>query len=413
MGAFMQVIQLPLSKSILIRKLFINYIYFNEIVRIKTKVPEDIRIVFRNLLLMRSASQRKDNQLVTIDVKDCGAAFRFFAALLACTEGRWLLTGTERLLQRPIAPLVEALNSIGADIKKLENGFLICGKRISAEKIETDTTESSQFLTAILLISKKIGLRKISLKNDFRPSFSYVALTCEMLRRVGTETLVGKSEIGISYRNLQRMPLPDEADWSVAAFWYAAARLTGRSFCLARLNVHSAQPDRNLITIFEMFGVRTKAVPNGIFISPDFYAVKGKLRLDLRDNPDLAPVICAMTVLLRQPAEITGLETLNQKESKRLHVLKEELQQFADIQIIGSGTLDINPKDKLPKTSEKLFFDSHRDHRMVMAFSLFNFFYDVEINGFSSVKKSYPEFKIQIDKILSLQSFNQMFNQNQ
>ena len=406
----MQVIQLPLSKSILIRKLFINYIYFNEIVRIKTKVPEDIRIVFRNLLLIKNAVQRKDNQTVTIDVKDCGAAFRFFAALLACTEGRWLLTGTERLLQRPIAPLVEALNSIGADIKKLENGFLICEKEILAEKIETDTTESSQFLTAILLISKKIGLKNIILKNDFRPSFSYVALTCEMLRRVGIETFMEKTGIGISYRNHQRMPLPDEADWSAAAFWYAAARLTGRSFCLARLNVHSAQPDRNLIIIFEMFGVRTKVIPNGICISPDSYAVKEKLRLNLRDNPDLAPVICAMTVLLRQPAEITGLETLNQKESKRLQVLKDELSRFADIAIIGGSTLEIAPAATFPEKESSLSFDSHNDHRMVMAFSLFNFFYDVEINGFSSVKKSYPEFKIQIDKILSLQSFNQMFN---
>ena len=409
----MQVIQLPLSKSILIRKLFINYIYFNEIVQIKSKVPEDIKIVFRNLLLMRSVSQRKDNQLVTIDIKDCGAAFRFFTALLACTEGRWLLTGTERLLQRPIAPLVEALNSIGADIKKLENGFLICGKEILAEKIETDTTESSQFLTAILLISKKIGLKNIILKNDFRPSFSYVALTCEMLSRVGIETFMEKTGIGISYRNHQRMSFPDEADWSAAAFWYAAARLTERSFCLARLNANSAQPDRNIITIFEMFGVRTKAVPNGIFISPDSYAVKGKLRLDLRDNPDLAPVICAMTVLLRQPAEITGLETLNQKESKRLQVLQNELSLFADIAIIGGSTLEIAPAATFPEKESSLSFDSHNDHRMVMAFSLFNFFYDVEINGFSSVKKSYPEFKIQIDKILSLQSFNQMFNQNQ
>ena len=389
----MQVVQLPVSKSILIRKLFIHYIYYNEIFPIKSKVPEDIKIVFRNLLLIKSAAQRKDKQTVTINVKDCGAACRFFTALLATTEGQWLVTGTPRLMQRPIIPLIDALNSIGAEIKTSENGLFIHGKKLSSEKIKIDTSLSSQFLTAILLISKKIGLKQIVLKSSFRPSFSYVELTRKMLDEIGICTSVADNIITVSCNTLNKKYFREEADWSAAAYWYAVSLITGKSLFLNDLSIKSAQPDRNIIKIFGQLGVETKGVRGGVVIcAKESDKKNGKTKFNLQDNPDIAPVLTTALTLLQKNSEISGLSTLNNKESKRLQVLKDELHEFAKIEIINNDILDITPEKSFPPHSKHLIFNSYNDHRMVMAFFLFSIFYDTEIKGFSSVRKSYPNF---------------------
>src|SRR5574344_532639 len=138
-----ELIEINRSKSILIRCLIANYIYNNAILDITDTDADDVKIVHRCLQAIRS--NIGSTTPITIDVKDCGAAYRFLLSTLAITPGNWFLTGTERLLQRPINPLVEALRRIQADIIQTGSGFYIQGKALKANKLFIDCSESSQF----------------------------------------------------------------------------------------------------------------------------------------------------------------------------------------------------------------------------------------------------------------------------
>lgn len=389
----MREIALPTSKSILIRKLFVNYLYFNEIDSIGTDIPEDVNIVFKNICFIKEKQCNKVS-VNKIDVGECGAAYRFFMALLSITEGDWLLTGTERLLQRPIRPLVDALKSVGADICESNQGWLIHGKNLQTEKIRIDASKSSQFVSALLIISGKINLKKIEITNNRQASKSYIYLTDSILEKIGIKISHKDKEIDIRRTALEKCEIEEEADWSAAAYWYAIAALTRQEFLLLNLKTESRQPDKRVAELFLPFGVASEQTERGILIRfLEKYSRKIPRTIDLSNNPDIAPVFTSFCALAGESVTLTGLSTLNDKESKRIDVLQEELSPFCRIDNIDNQKIVITPRQDKPLKGRELHFHSHGDHRMVMAFSLFSIYYNTEIQGFDSVKKSYPSFR--------------------
>ena len=369
------------SKSLLIRELIARFLYCRELVPVRSSDSEDVRVVHRSLSVVRDAAGSQD--AVTVDVGDCGAAFRFLMALLAVTEGEWLLTGTTHLLQRPVTPLVTALRTAGAAITPAPNGWHITGRPLHAETLTVDCALSSQFASALLLIGPKIGLKELKTLPATPPSAPYI----EMTRRVLDGVLSGT-------------PLRREADWSTAAFWYAFVRLSPDvdSLLLRDLRLDSQQGDFVISQIFSELWVSSKQKNEGVFIEkmPNLnqnFNRDFNLSLNLKSNPDLAPVLAVTAAMLGVQCTLTGLENLNLKESRRLDVLAQELAPFANVSV-EDGTLQIDGR-KMPSKGSGTPMDvhTHGDHRMVMAFSLLFFKYDVHLSDIECVRKSYPEFE--------------------
>ena len=370
-------IRLNDSKSLLVREMFARFLYCGESVPVHSADSEDVRVAHRCLEVVRNA--RASGYPVTVDAGDSGAVFRFMMALLAVTEGEWFLTGTPRLLQRPVTPLVTALHSVGAAIAPAPDGWLITGMPLHAETVTVDCSLSSQFASALLLIGPKIGLKELSILPESPSSEPYIGMT----RRVLDDVLSGAHP-------------RREADWSTAAFWYAFVRLSPNvdSLLLRDLQFDSIQGDVVISQIFNELGISSKQKDEGVFIEKtgglnhDF-----KFSLDLKHTPDLAPVLAVTAVMLGIPCSLSGLENLNLKESRRLDVLAQELAPFAHVSAEGSTLRIDGGKDVPDLSSEPFFVNTHGDHRMVMAFSLLSLKYDVYLSDIECVKKSYPEFE--------------------
>ena len=352
---------------------------------------------------------------VVVDVEDCGAAYRFLMPLLALTPGIWLLTGTPRLLQRPILPLVDVLRGIGADIGRLEEGWLILGKHrcsvetqciaslqrdnsivrpvetchgASLQSGETDTnsgdglsltidaSQSSQLASALVLAAPLLGLRTLHLTTTEIPSLPYLQMTLACMRDYPV-TVPGvsilKKNIGAS------------GDWSAALFWFAYARLHPENqYSLSPLTLDSIQGDSVICQWFNMLNLVISTKDLSVEIHAEPLIEMPKMVLDVRGNLDTVPVMAVLASLL--PADITfqNVHNLRLKESDRLQAIVTQLQPYADIElkgeelhIVGKGC----PADACP------VFDTHHDHRLAMAFLLFG--PNATLNDTDCLRKSY------------------------
>ena len=343
-------------------------------------LPEDsgdVHVVHRCLATVRGA--RSHYQPVTVDVRDGGAACRFLMAVLAVTEGEWLLTGTPRLLERPIEPLVHALTTAGAAIVRTDCGWLISGRPLHAESITVDCTLSSQFASALLLIGPKIGLKDLTILPATPPSEPYISLTRHVVSAV-----------------LADVPFRREADWSTAAFWYAFLLLSPEieELTLKNLRIDSVQGDVFTSFIFKELGVFSKQKDEGVLLQKNrCFKPDLNLYFNLESHPDLAPVLAVTAAMLPLSVTLDGLGNLNQKESRRLDALACELLPFATVEVSDGNTLRIRG-DKMGKSvSAPVVIHTHGDHRLVMAFSLLSLQYDVQLSDIECVVKSYPQFE--------------------
>ena len=365
------------SKSLLIRELFARFLYCGELVPVHSADSEDVQIAHRCLAVVRDSGN--GSGVSAVDAGDSGAVYRFMMALLAVTEGEWRLTGSPRLLQRPISPLVTALRSIGASVAPASDGWVITGRPIHAETVTVDCSLSSQFASALLLIGPKIGLRHLVTAPTVPPSAPYITMTQRVLDSVQAGA-----------------PLRREADWSTAAFWYAFVRLSPdvNALLLRDLRLNSIQGDFIISQIFNELGVSSKQKDEGVFIEKNRgSSPHPSLNVDLQNTPDLAPVLAVTAALLGIPCTLSGLKNLNLKESHRLDVLEQVLAPIAPV-VASEGTLRIYGGNMSPNVlSDPLEIDTRGDHRLVLAFSLLSFKYDVYLSDIKCVRKSYPEFE--------------------
>jgi 3-phosphoshikimate 1-carboxyvinyltransferase len=377
----MKEIILPRSKSIVIRYMIMSYLYNDQIMEVQENDAEDVKTVQSALLKIRDHKGSK-SEFTTIDLKDCGAGFRFLMAVLVLTEGNWLLTGTSRLLERPIMPLIYTLRRIGAEIEEDPNGWKIIGKPgLTAYSIVIDCTQSSQFATAIWLISQKLGSPAFQTTPIHFPSESYLELTKQVW---GNFFLDG-------------VPNEIESDWSSALYWYAYALLKpGKEISIKGLQYPSIQQDSIIVDWFEKWGVSSTITQNGIIIKGSPHWDIEPQVIDLQNHLDLAPVLMSLAVLHPFELTIRGISNLEYKESRRGIHLVHELSKFTTIEPNLEETESSEKYIKIFKRSAPLpdviHFDSYNDHRMVMAFQLFDSFSKITIKNSEVVKKSYPGF---------------------
>ncbi len=387
-------IQLPRSKSILIRKLIIGFLYENKIGDITSEDAADVHIVHRNLQLIALRQSPKKIAETRIDVEDCGTAFRFLMALLAVTEGNWFLCGTERLLSRPIAPLMKALQNIGAEIIQTESGFRIHGKEITASEINIEGGLSSQWVSALLLIAGKIKLNKLILTSPVF-SYPYLDLTCTLLTQSGFHIEKKANTYSFTHDNLtiNSAVIKEESDWSAAAFWYAVATLfPDKKIVLQGLSLTDLQGDTIVAEWFRILGIDSLETKSGITLYRFKQNLSQPITFDLSAHPDISLILAVLAVLLPFDVVLNGLNSLNLKESDRLTILSEKLSSFAPVELQNNSQLFVKGTSRQIDKNRTLYFDSYGDHRLVMAFSLFSFFYSTEITHQECINKSYPNF---------------------
>lgn len=366
----MKIVQLPVSKSLCIRKLFSDFLYNQYFDAVPDDFPSDVRVTYHCLTTISKAMNSKE--CVEVNACDCGAAYRFLMAVLSVTPGSWLLTGTDRLLQRPMDELADCLIAIGADIQKVDKGWQIRGKRLAAKELTIDCSRSSQFASALLMIGDKIGLENLNVIPDNPPSAPYIDMTMKVLEQPD-------------------LVKTDFADWSAAVYWYARLLLEGEgTYLLSGLSLESCQEDKVVAQWFAPLGINSVQWSEGVLISAENPVRQVSVCWDASRHLDTVPVLACMACLLPGRFVFEGIDNLIYKESNRLAVIQEQLSAFADIDIINNQLIIM--KKSLSEMSEKLFFNPYKDHRFVMGFSLFSLQYEVEIADADCVSKSYPDF---------------------
>lgn len=330
------------------------------------------------------------------DVGPAGTTMRFLAALAALKGTDVLLTGSERMQQRPIKILVDALRLLGAHITYEHNeGFPPL--RIQKPLIQT-TNEvvvpgniSSQYLSALLLIAPSLpkGLQ-LHIEGELT-SKPYLEMTLSMLQQAGIQHQWHNNIIRINHQSFTPSSFSIEPDWSAASYWYAMAALANEAtFFLPGLKRESLQGDCKIAEIMAHFGVTSEFKNDGIMIQKQSKSSSQTL-FDFKDCPDLAQTVIVYCAALKHNAIFTGLETLKIKETNRVQALQNELSK------IGVNLIEINQTyhlncDKLHFPA-KLSINTYHDHRMAMAFAPLVMMVDeIEITDYQVVAKSYPNF---------------------
>jgi 3-phosphoshikimate 1-carboxyvinyltransferase len=316
-----------------------------------------------------------------IDVSDCGTAARFLTTYLACREGDWLLTGTERMQQRPIKPLVDALLTLGADIQYVDKqGFLplrIKGKPLVGGKVSLDMSQSSQYASSLLLAAPMFpqGLEAELLGN--LSSLPYLEMTLAMMRHFGAEVDREGRTVIVKPKPYQSTSFTVSADWTAASYWYEMAafsedcemRLKGLSHC------PNLQGDSIIAEWMQSLGVETSVEEDTLVLRKRPFE-KRPIRFDFSQNPDLYPTMAATCAGLGIEATFTGLDNLHLKESDRVEAMETELAKISE-----------QPDGK------PLCFCAHNDHRVVMALAPLAMLYGpVSFDHPEVVGKSYPRF---------------------
>lgn len=342
--------------------------------------------------LLNEALQTKSD---TIDVGDSGTAFRFLTALLACKQGDYTLTGSERMKERPIKELVSALKELGADIKYLEKeGYpplKIKGKSIEGGKVSVDASISSQFISALLLIapSLKKGLT-ITLEGDIL-SVPYIKMTSEMMSYFGIETQWEGKTICIKNQDYKAKDILIEGDWSAVAFLLESLSLSkSGTIIINGLFEDSWQGDYKVIEIFQKFGIESNFIDSYLHLSKkENTIINQSLDINFIDYPDLAQAYCCTLAGIGKTATLKGLQNLKHKESHRLFALKSELEKFKQKSEFTDSEF-ILKESEISMPIQNL--DTHNDHRMAMCLAPLAILFDLKINDIEVVSKSYPTF---------------------
>ena len=369
-------IALPRSKSIVIRCLIVQYLKTGKLLPVFKNDPNDIKIVYN--ALKKIESSKKSNAAlqseIVIDVEDCGAAYRFLMAVLATTKGRWLLRGYQRLLQRPIQPLASFLIEQGAIIQNTESGWIIEGRELQIDDFEIDSSETSQFASAIMMVRELITEKGKKQKTESRKENPYILMTQSIINQFD------------DFMNMVKL-----ADWSAAAFWIAHALLTPNAhYLLKDLHFDGLQGDAEIVPWFEKWGVSFIENKKGIEVKHTQQISIPEQQIDVAKTPDIAMILAVLAVCYPFQLTLTGLKNINLKESNRLDILVKELTKFTSIIVQSENKIIIHKRKKeLPLLFN---FDSYQDHRFVMAWSLFKKFGEVKIKDEQCVKKSYPGF---------------------
>ncbi len=330
----------------------------------------------------------------TIDIGDAGTSMRFLTAYLSQQKGNYILTGSDRMKERPIGHLVEALISLGADIKYLEkDGFpplAINGKNLKGGKVDVSTSHSSQFVSALLLIAPTLrkGL-SLSLKDELL-SKPYIKMTLNIMRYFGIQSSWINNTINVEPQSYICKDLKIESDWSALAFILQAMSIAkSAQVNISGLSKDSWHGDSYVLNLFEKFGLQYEFKNEKLYLRKLNKDLNSDYNVNLIDTPDLAQAYCCTLSALSKSAKIKGLKNLKLKESHRLKALHIELNKIGQLSQYSEDTMQLEASDlHIPKET----FDSHEDHRMAMCLAPFALLFEIKIKNVEVVNKSYPSY---------------------
>lgn len=338
------------------------------------------------------------------DAGDAGTTFRFMTAYLATQAGQQILTGSARMLERPVGPLVEALRSLGADIQFLGKAgyppLQIGEMRPQGRTVRVAANVSSQFLSALLLIGPYLPQGLELIPEGPLVSKPYLEMTLGLMRHFGAEVQWQHNAIVVAPGAYTPKKLSIEADWSAASYWYAMAAFSENlDLTLIGLQQPSWQGDAVLAQMMQRFGIQSEFGENGLRLRKTGEAPRPVFEKDFLECPDIAQTLAVICAGLGVNGVFSGLETLSIKETDRIGALKTELAKVG----VSFAKLPARFSKKSPEKiyyqlsesadlSQTPTFATYGDHRMAMAFAAFALLAPVEIEHPEVVSKSYPQF---------------------
>lgn len=394
-------IQLTASKSESNRALIIQALSKEKFEIKNIATAQDTQTLQEILTADQLHQQSKDKKMErTHDVGPAGTTMRFLTAYFATTPGVRILTGSERMKQRPIGTLVDALRELGAKITYLEkDGYpplRIEGKTLKGGEIAIDGNISSQFISALLLVSPALqnGI-VINFKGEVT-SRPYINMTLKMMEEFEVVGTWNGNSISVSRQKYQRSGDSDyaymvEGDWSAASYWYAFAALADEvDFTIKGLKNSSMQGDSIVAELFNFFHVNTTYANDGIHLKKKIVNNE-HFGFDFSDCPDIAQTVAVVAALLKIPSHFNGLHTLRIKETDRVAALKNELAKVgANVEVFDDYSMQVTSPELFPPIAS---IKTYEDHRMAMAFAALAMKYDsIMIEHPDVVKKSYPDF---------------------
>ncbi len=391
-------ISLPTSKSVSNRLLIIQAVARREFAVEGLSSSEDTLLLRKLLLQIENAEGKK--RITELDTRNAGTVMRFLTAFLSVKPGKWILSGSDRMKQRPVAPLVDALRTLGAEIDYLSRiGYpplLIKGKPLEGGETVIESGVSSQFCSALLIIAPYLPKGMvINLKGE-AVSVPYINMTLKMIEHFGVRCRKTRHRIRVNPGTYTDHPFRVEADWSAASFWYEAAALADEADLeLIGLSRESSQGDAILARIYQDFGVSTEYRKEGIRLTKVRKKIDGYY-FNFSDYPDIAPPVITTTAVLGLRGRFEGLQGLGIKETNRILALKNEFEKLG-LSFTYESSQGMIPALEFKSTRMKSRIDhpieTYGDHRIAMTFApLALKTGSIRISDPDVVRKSYPDF---------------------
>ncbi|MFN4082539.1 MAG: 3-phosphoshikimate 1-carboxyvinyltransferase [Bacteroidia bacterium] len=386
-------IKLVSSKSISNRALILSHVLklygSNKIPQLKNLSNADDTIIMQNALMQNEE---------VINIKNAGTCLRFLTAYFSSIpQKQTILVCDERMKQRPIEPLVTALNLMGADITYIENkGFAplkINGKKLNGGTVIIDGSSSSQFASALMLIAPLMK-QKLTINFLNTPvSFSYLIQTQKIIEAFGGNTKLNLQNAEVDNKiDNELNEFYIEPDWSSAAFWYMAAALNQNcTIFLDGLQTKSIQGDSYIHTLASFFGVKSTQKNNGILLEHNKNAMVEPTEINLINHPDLAPELICIAAVKNLKHKFIGLQTLQYKESNRLDALIKELSKLGCNFSYTNNSLTV--VESINENKNNVLLNTYNDHRLAMAFAMLSLkTKQIKIDNLYVTEKSYPAF---------------------
>ena len=382
-------IDLPASKSISNRVLLLNALCATP-GRLSNLAQCDDTDAVLSALAQPDASE--------VNIGAAGTAMRFLTAYFATREGREVvIDGTERMRQRPIGVLVDALRQLGADIEYVEaEGYpplKITGTRLHGGALTVSGSVSSQYITAILLIAPVIGGITLTIEGEIM-SRPYIDMTLALMARYGVKAEWRENVIHVPAGEYTALDFTVEADWSAASYWWAMQAIVPQSrISLKGLEPQSLQGDRRIAELMSQMGVTGNWCGRYLDLrSNGGVGCCCSTFADLSGTPDIAQTLVVMLCLMGRPFRITGLRTLRIQETDRLEALRTELRKLGYVvKVEGDDAISWHFETTAAEASPHIC--TYHDHRMAMAFAPAAIrFPGLIIDDAQVVSKSYPLF---------------------
>ena len=364
-----------------------------------------------NQLQLKNLSDARDTQTMrrllserqpVWDVLDAGTTMRFCTAYLAIAGSGETITGSNRMKERPIKLLVDALRKFGAKIDYLEKeGFPPL--RISAQKnnfqsqkISIPGNISSQYISALLMIGPMLpdGISIKLIGEIF--SRPYIEMTLALMDHFGIKSTWKNQSINIKSQRYQGRSYTIESDWSGASYWYSMVALNKESnITLRGLRARSFQGDQNIINIMSKMGVETEFISDGVKLT-SIPVSELNQTLDFKNCPDLAQTVMVVAAIKGIKLIMTGLESLKIKETDRIQAMKKELLKIGSLLHEENRYWKLTP-GTIPEDIETI--ETYDDHRMAMSFAPICMIKPLTIKNIDVVKKSYPGYWVDLKSV--------------